>query len=200
MTPYSLLEYNVAEVAILLIAILGCVFVGWLLWTCHSIHQMERRCDLAFKGLADAIAKEHLIIEHLLDSLPSDFEASTQSRVSVFCQRTSRALAQLRDDSNSRTLAESLSQTECELGLATDRLVEQIQKDESIANRATVAGCMRGLTDAKTQAYAAMLTYNQSAITMSAFARLLLPGMACKIIRRDLDRRSLIDWTPDVSS
>ncbi|TWU45348.1 hypothetical protein Q31b_05200 [Novipirellula aureliae] len=163
------------------------------------MYKMRSMCDDAFTHLLAAIRKEHLILEHLVESIPSRFAPCLQTQVTRDRLSANAILKSMLEEPANRLLPRSLSQAQSELWLSTDQLLRLAENDEDVMNLPTVNACLLGLAEAREASYQAMLKYNHSIITMSAFTELSLPSIVCRLMRRESNQRTLIDWTPDVS-
>ncbi|TWT81823.1 hypothetical protein CA13_32760 [Planctomycetes bacterium CA13] len=185
---------------ILIVAAVPCLSLAAWFWTYRSIRKLEGRGNDVFRNLVESIAKEHLIIGHLTDSLPKDFEIQQQSRIKRKSQQANKALQDLCEKSSDVELAAAFSSVHGELWITTERLVKMITADQRIAELATVKSCLEGLKEAQERSYAAMQMYNHSAITMSAFGELTIPSLVRKLVHHSPEQWPLIDWTPDITT
>jgi len=161
--------------------------------------KMRSMCDDAFDQLFDAIRKEHLILDHLVDSIPSRFAPCLQTQVTRDRINSDSILKSVLADPPNRLLPKSLSQAQSDLWFSIDQLLRLAEKDEDVMNIPSVNACLIRLAEAREASHQAMLKYNWAIITMSAFTELSIPSMVCRLIPSESNQRSLIDWTPDVS-
>ncbi|WP_345687973.1 hypothetical protein [Novipirellula caenicola] len=162
--------------------------------------KMQQHCDSSLECLVEAIAKEHLIVGHLLDALPSDFEMAHQVQLSEAFRKSDNALKKLRSDSSNRASAASLADAQRQLLMTSSSLVKRIEDNEALATRGSIQGCMKGLADAQEKSHAAMVSYNLAVVSMATHRELAIPSLLCMVTRSHANHRPLIDWTPDSSS
>ncbi|GAA4464772.1 hypothetical protein [Novipirellula rosea] len=166
----------------------------------RQLAKMQRHCDASLECLVEAIAKEHLIVGHLLDALPSDFETARQIQLADAFRKSENALSKLRLDRSNRASARALADEQRQLVVTSSLLVKQVEDDEVLAHRGTIRGCIQGLAAAQEKSHAAMVSYNLAVISMATHRELPIPSLVCVMLRSHSHHRPLIDWTPESSS
>ncbi|EMI17724.1 secreted protein [Rhodopirellula maiorica SM1] len=166
----------------------------------RQLAKMQQHCDSSLECLVEAIAKEHLIVGHLLDALPSDFEMAYQVQLAEAFRKSDNALKKLRSDSSNRTSAKALADEQRQLLMTSTTLVKRIEDNDVLSHHGSIRGCIKGLADAQEKSHAAMVSYNLAVISMATHRELAIPSLVCMIVRAHATHRPLIDWTPDSSS
>ncbi|TWU17427.1 hypothetical protein Pla52o_52310 [Novipirellula galeiformis] len=188
------------QIIAFLFAILLVVSIAVTVQGRRTISKMRRHCDLALENLIEAISREHLIVGHLLDALPKNFESARQIQLADAYEKSANALRELRLDTSNRATARILADEQCKLLVTSIQLQKKIQDDADVISRATIQGCVQGLSQAQEKAHAAMTSYNLAVVSMATHCELLIPSLVCRWTLRDACHRPLINWIPDGSS
>ncbi len=190
-----MLQIIACILSIAVIAVLTLLVVGY-----RQLSKMQQHCDTSLEALVEAISKEHLIIGHLLDVMPSEFEMARQIQLVDTFRKSEIALKKLRSDRADRGAAKALENEQRQLLITSSLLVKRVADDDDVAGRAAIQGCLKGLADAQEKSHAAMVSYNLAVISMATHRELAIPSLVCLMFRKDSCHRPLIDWTPDSSS
>jgi hypothetical protein len=116
--------------------------------------------------LKSELAARHLVVTHLLDSLPASFGADMQRhRCRMTCRKADRSLNAI--EATCPNCADIITTADHERNLSRilDDLLERIEAQESVSSAAAVSACVRELRESSRKILDAVSTYNASVIT-----------------------------------
>lgn len=167
---------------ILLAVFAACAALG-LQKTWHSLHSLRRHSVTELNQLKSELASRHLIVSHLVDSLPESFDHSfNRDR----CRETrEQAESVLGSIDSSSPIAEDISMAtdrEQDLFRLIDDLTKRIEADESVCESQAVSACLKGLDESNRRIRDVVSTYNASAITLRNYLERPLSSMVVRLL------------------
>ena len=177
-------------------AIAGCLFL-YKSW--RTVALLYGRTQSELKQLQAHLADRHLIVSHLLDSLPGSFDQNyDRERLSRAQQEAEECLAGIDPHSPTASELRRHSNLEKHLYAEVEMLTEQIQVFADVREIQSVAGCLKGLERSTQQINDAISTYNSAVITLSS----CLESRHARIVSRLADENGefrVFEWGGDSS-
>lgn len=168
------------------IAILLAVAAISLTKRLRAVRSLRTRCAVELSQLQDHLTDHHLIVLHLVDSLPVEFlDQSGRADLTEAREQAEKSIREL-DAANPKTIEiRNLCGNEQELFELVESVSDRVFETPSIREIQSVLGCLNGLAEVKRVINDATSTYNASVITYRTFLesplsslveRIFLPG------------------------
>jgi hypothetical protein len=167
----------------ILIGFAAAVAVFFLHQAWRSARSLHRRGVAELDQLKRALAARHLILSHLLDSLPdSPAPACDHTRDRQTLQQAVTQLQSI-DETCPRT-AQILKSAECERNLTTllEELVKRIDEDGLGRQSQLVSACLRALDDSNRRIRESLSTYNTAVITHEEYLARPVTALVARLL------------------
>lgn len=149
----------------------------------RSARVLHQRCIDELKELLALIASRHLVLSHLVDSIPNRLDGLFERRrLERRLQLAEERLRAVDPDAPSRQALRGLEDGEQSLSEAVSDLMEALEATEHVAPVRALSGCLEGLEKRTREILDSVATYNAAAITYASFlsgsrlARRSFPG------------------------
>ncbi|MGI9470009.1 MAG: hypothetical protein ACR2NZ_00665 [Rubripirellula sp.] len=178
------------------IVLIALAFFAYRKWC--QLRSLFDRTAAELSQLKSQLAGRHLIVSHLSDSLPSVFAPSRQLKsLRKNRQEAEGALSEIDPPHPNATSIRRFSLCEQDFIDIVEKLVREIERDESVSKIQSVAGCLEGLKRANGEIAEIVSIYNASAI---AYANMVDSSMMGRLIpARDFGLFDLSPHSSDLS-
>ena len=138
--------------------------------TWHSIRTLRARCATELSQLRGHLANHHLIVSHLVDSLPETFASQVDREELTSARERAECSMQAIDTACPKAIQmRDFSSRQQDLFKRVRILTQRISASPSVRDIQSVSGCLEGLADANQTISDATSAYNASVITYSTF-------------------------------
>ncbi len=153
-----------------MIAVLAIATAISLQKTRHAVRTLGARCATELTHLQRHLANHHLIVSHLVDSVPDKFVGQFErAELTEVRERAEQSIDAFDAACPRATDIRKLSGHQQELFELVASLTNRIMESPSIRDIQSVSGCLHGLTDANRTINDATSAYNASVITYCTF-------------------------------
>ncbi|MGI9429238.1 MAG: hypothetical protein ACR2NM_11315 [Bythopirellula sp.] len=138
--------------------------------TWHAVRTLRARCATELSQLSGHLANHHLIVSHLVDSLPETFANQfDRAELTAVRERAERSIHSIDTSCPRATEMRKFSIHQKELFESVESLTERLTESPSVFDIQSVSGCLQGLTDANQTISDATSAYNAAVITYSTY-------------------------------
>ena len=155
--------------AICPIVVIGVAFLAYQKWC--QVGSLFERTVAELGQLKSQLAGRHLIVSHLSDSVPSGFIPGRQlQRLAEAREEAETALSKIDPAEPDASAIRRFSLSEQDFVDLVQRMVRDIEEDDTVQHIQPVAGCLEGLKRSNDELADIVSIYNASAI---AYANLV---------------------------
>jgi hypothetical protein len=138
--------------------------------TWRAVRVLRNRMVMELSQLKSKLRIRHLIISHLVDSLPSSFPWQVdREQITAARRRAEEALGRIDLDSPQDSDVCTYSSCEQILLALVEDLTARIEADDRVSSIDSVAACVQGLQKARGEIIESVSTYNTAAIAYSTY-------------------------------
>ena len=175
---------NVVGGLLIVIAILAIAAAYSLQKTWLAVRTLRARCATELSQLHSHLTNHHLIVSHLVDSLPEAFASQCdRAELTSARERAERSIQAIDAACPQASDMREFSSHQQELFELVGSLTKRIAASPSIREIQSVSGCLQGLTDANQTINDATSAYNASVITYSTFLESPPSSLVARIFR-----------------
>ncbi|MFK8113252.1 MAG: hypothetical protein AB8B91_13675 [Rubripirellula sp.] len=188
------MEY-LAYIVVVLVFVAGIIlYRSW-----HSVRSLHARSVAELRQLQELLAERHLILSHLLDSLPASFDSQfNRTELSQRLGESESFLSLIDPDNPIANDIRRNSRVEQSLYGLVRMLTETIAASESVRESQTVVGCLKGLDASTLRMTEATSSYNTSVITLTSYLASPHQRMIARWTGKEGDF-CVFDWGSDSS-
>ncbi len=154
--------------------------------TAQSIRSLRDRSASELSQLKSELSSRHLIVSHLVDSLPATFDRHfDRKRLGEVRDHAERALQLVDPNSPNSADMQAFANCEQELEESVDHLTSCIEADGVVRSAQSVSACLQGLRQATRKINDAVSSYNAAAITYTSYFETPPTSFLCRVFRRN---------------
>jgi hypothetical protein len=151
--------------------------------TWSSLHSLRNNSVTELRQLKSELAARHLIVSHLVDSLPESFDRSfDRQRCREAREQAERVLDSIDSNAPNATDINASTDREQDLFRLIHELTQRIETEESACESQAVSACLKGIEESNRKIGDAVSTYNASAITYRNYLEKPLSAMVARIL------------------